>query len=233
MEERDAPIMVSGPNPEPATRMPVDDTLSDELHEAIAATQSLEELYGLMHESGFLGIQALSDGREVCWHGGLVQHGVMFVIEEPQAGAVDAPPLTGEDGELFEAMLASINLSRDMVFTAPLSPWPTPGGRALAPAEIASALPFMRRQIQLCSPGLLVFLGGNVARALTGSDASGFELRKQWFEYDTGGVGVPAKMLYHPGYLMKEVLQKEYAWADLLEIRRVLDGGDPFEVIEY
>lgn len=213
--------------------MAVHDTLSDELHEAISAAQSLGELYGLMKDSGFLGIQALSDGREVFWHGSLFEQGVMCVIEEPQSGAADAPPLTGEDGELFEAMLASINLSREAIFMAPLSPWPTPGGRALAPAEIASALPFMRRQIQLCRPGLLVFLGGNVARALSGSDASGFELRKQWMEYDAGDVSVPAKMLYHPGYLMKEVLQKEYAWADLLEIRRVLDGGDPFEVGEF
>jgi DNA polymerase len=214
-------------NSEPASRMATHDVLSDELHEAIANTQSLEDLYALMQESGFLGIQALSDGREVYWHGTLDDR-IMFVIEEPQSGPADAPPLTGEDGELLEAMLASIMLSRETIFMAPLSPWPTPGGRGLTPAEIAAALPFMRRQIQLCNPGLLVLVGGNVARALSGSDASGFELRQEWLEYDAGDIIVPAKMLYHPGFLMKEVLQKEYAWKDLLEIRRVIDGGDPF-----
>lgn len=207
--------------------MSADSPLSDELYEAIATTQSLDDLYALMQDSSFLGIQALSDGREVYFHGSL-DNRIMFVIEEPQSGPPDAPPLTGEDGELFEAMLASINLSRDMIFMSPLSPWPTPGGRGLAPAEIASALPFMRRQIQLCNPRVLVMLGGNVARALIGSTASGFDLRKEWLEYEADDIVVPAKMLYHPGFLMKEVLQKEHAWTDLLEIRRVLDGEDPF-----
>lgn len=209
--------------------MSADNPLSDELYEAISSAQSLDELYALMRDSSFLGIKALSDGREVYFHGSL-DNQIMFVIEDPQSGPPDAPPLTGEDGELLEAMLASVNLSREMIFIAPLSPWPTPGGRGLAPAEIASAMPFMRRQIQLCNPALLVMLGGNVARALTGSTASGFDLRQEWHEYDAGDIVVPAKMLYHPGFLMKEVLQKEYAWADLLEIRRVLDGGDPFAV---
>jgi DNA polymerase len=207
--------------------MAADDPLAPEIHEAIAQTGSLEELYALMRDSAFLGISALSDGREVFWDGSLATRAV-FVVEEPQAGLPDAPPLTGEDGEMYEAMLASIGLARGDVLTVPLSPWPTPGGRALTPQEMQATLPFMRRQVQLCDPAFLVLVGGNVARGMTGSEASGFDLRQGWLEYDTGETIVPAKMLYHPGFLMKEVLQKRHAWDDLLEIRRVLDGGDPF-----
>jgi DNA polymerase len=207
------------------------DPLPAELHERLAATGSLEELYALMQDSAFLGISALSDGRAVYWGGGLGS-GVMTLVEEPQSGPPDAPPLTGEDGELYERMLRSIGLSREDVFTAPLSPWPTPGGRQLMPEEMAATLPFARRHVALAKPRLLILLGGNVARAVTGSTESGFRLRQGWHEYDDGEVILPAKMLYHPGFLMKEVLQKQYAWEDLMEIRRVLDGGDPFAAPE-
>lgn len=198
--------------------------------EEIAATRSLDELYALMRETRFLGIQELADGREVYWHGTLSD--MMVIVEEPQTGPPDAPPLTGEDGQMYEAMLASIGLTREHVLTVPLSPWPTPGGRALTADEIAQALPFMRRQIRLAAPRFLVLLGGNVARALTGSEADGFDLRKGWLEYDDGEGVLPAKMLYHPGFLMKEVLQKRLAWDDLLDIQRVYEGGDPFAPTE-
>ena len=65
-------------------------------------------------------------------------------------------------------MLAAIGLDRTSVYIANIVPWRPPGNRTPTPQETAICLPFIRRQIELVDPDILVCLGGPSAQTLLG-----------------------------------------------------------------
>ena len=68
-------------------------------------------------------------------------------------------PFVGKAGQLLDRMLAAIGLDRSRVYIADIVPWRPPGNRTPTPEETLACLPFIRRQIELAAPEILVCLG--------------------------------------------------------------------------
>ena len=83
-------------------------------------------------------------------------------------------------------MLAAIELEREEVYIANVVPWRPPGNRTPSPQEAEICKPFIRRQIELVDPDVLVFLGGASAKLLAGTSDGILRLRGKWLGYDTG-----------------------------------------------
>ena len=144
----------------------------------------------------------------------------MFVGEAPGADE-DAlgEPFVGAAGQLLDNMLAALGLARgNDVFIANVLKCRPPGNRTPEPLEAAACRPYLDRQIELVSPGLIVALGKSAACTLLGVDASVASLRNRVHRYR----GTPLVVTYHPAYLLRTPGDKAKAWEDLLFARRTL-----------
>jgi uracil-DNA glycosylase len=148
---------------------------------------------------------------------------VMLVGEAPGADEDrEGRPFVGRSGELLEKMLAAIGLSRQAVYTANVVPWRPPGNRTPTQQETAACLPFVKRQIELVAPDILVCLGGPCAQTLLGQREGVLKLRGNWFEYRCGERVIRALVTLHPDYLLRHPLHKRLAWQDLLALKEAL-----------
>ncbi len=153
---------------------------------------------------------------------------IMFVGEAP--GAEEdrrGLPFVGPAGRLLDLMLGAIGLDRADTYITNMLYWRPPGNRSPTADEIATCLPFARRQIALVAPRVLVFVGGISAKALLERREGVTKLRGRWFNYEAEGLDKPidATALFHPAYLLRQPAQKREAWRDLLAIRARLDEG--------
>ena len=125
-------------------------------------------------------------------------------------------------------MLATIGLDRSTVYITNVIYWRPPGNRSPTPAEIATCQPFLERQIELIRPRLIVFVGGIAARGLLGVNEGVTKLRGRRLIYQLAdGTSVPALVMFHPAYLLRQPAHKRFAWRDLLAIQRLLNTTSP------
>ena len=137
----------------------------------------------------------------------------LFVGEGPGADEdAQGEPFVGQAGKLLDNMLAAIKLKRgNNVYIANIVKCRPPGNRTPEPDEIATCLPYLRQQIALIKPKLIVALGKTAATSLLGRDATLGSLRGTMHDFH----GTPLIVTYHPAYLLRSPAEKAKAWQDL------------------
>jgi uracil-DNA glycosylase family 4 len=189
--------------------------------DAARSAASLEELRAIL--ARFEGCALRSTAKQLVFADGNPQARVMFVGEAPgREEDLEGLPFVGRSGKLLDRMMAAIGIDRGSAYIANIIPWRPPGNRTPTPQESAICLPFIRRQIELADPDILVCLGGPAAQALLGSSEGILRTRGRWFVYYTGSREIRAIATLHPAYLLRQPLQKRLAWRDFLMIRRAL-----------
>lgn len=151
----------------------------------------------------------------------------LFIGEGPGAEEdARGEPFVGPAGKLLDAMLAAIDLQRGKdVYIANAVKCRPPGNRTPEPAEIATCAPYLKRQIALIQPRLIVLLGRAAAHALLGDVGSLASLRGQSFAYPApagSAYGIPLVVTYHPAYLLRTLPDKAKAWEDLCRARTLM-----------
>lgn len=126
-------------------------------------------------------------------------------------------PFVGRSGQLLDAMLAAVGMSRDTdVFITNVIKCRPPGNRNPKPEEIASCSPYLMRQIALLKPERILVLGRFAAQTLLGTDATIGSLRGRVHQLKTDeGTQIPLIVSYHPAYLLRSPSEKARAWQDL------------------
>jgi uracil-DNA glycosylase len=189
-------------------------SVEQEAREAAASAQNLTELREQLLRFSGCGLKATA--TQLVFGAGEAGAELMFVGEAPGADEDrQGIPFVGRAGQLLDKMLASIGLDRDKVYIANVVPWRPPGNRTPTPLETAACLPFIRRQIELVAPKILVCLGAPSAQTLLGSKEGITRLRGRWFDYLTGDARIKALAMLHPAYLLRQPAQKKLAWQDL------------------
>ena len=192
--------------------------------EAAATAASLEDLRSILQR--FEGCALRATATQVVFARGTPGARVMFVgeapgYEEDKSGL----PFVGRSGQLLDRMLAAIGLDESTVYIANIVPWRPPGNRTPTPQETAICLPFIRRQIELADPEILVCLGGPAMQTLLGIKDGITRSRGRWFSYDTGRREIRALATFHPAFLLRSPLQKRFAWRDFLALKKALADG--------
>jgi DNA polymerase len=184
--------------------------------------KTLDELKELLR--GFNGCALKQTATQLVFADGNPQARVMFVGEAPGRDEdIEGLPFVGRSGKLLDRMLAAIGLDRASVYIANIIPWRPPGNRTPTPQESAICLPFIRRQIELVDPDIVVCLGGPSSQTLLGLKDGITKTRGRWVSYDTGTREIRALPTFHPAFLLRSPLQKRLAWRDFLAIRKALD----------
>jgi uracil-DNA glycosylase len=141
---------------------------------------------------------------------------------------VQGEPFVGPAGQLLNKMIGGMGLSRADVYIGNIMNWRPDlpagadgvqsGNRPPNEAEMAHCLPYLRAQIDIVNPGLLVALGATAAKGLLGPRAFGAlgEVRGRWHEFG----GRPLMVTYHPSYILRNPVNrtKRLIWEDLLKV---------------
>jgi DNA polymerase len=144
---------------------------------------------------------------------------VVFVGEAPGAEEDrQGEPFVGRAGQLLNAMLRACGLSRQEVYIANVVKCRPPGNRDPEDDEAASCLPFLRRQLALIGPEVVVLLGRVAARHLLGITAPISSYRGRFRRWE----GMDVLPTFHPAYLLRNPQAKRESWEDLKLLRRRL-----------
>jgi uracil-DNA glycosylase len=190
------------------------------------AATSLEALRSLM--VSFDGCALKRTAIQLVFADGVPGSRVMFVGEAP-GGDEDriGRPFVGRAGQLLDRMLGAIGLDRQSVYIANVVPWRPPGNRTPTLQETQACLPFIRRQIDLAGPEVLVCLGASAVQTLLGVQGGITRVRGSWFEYNIeSGRTIRALAMFHPAYLLRQPAQKRLAWADMRALAKALEAGE-------
>ncbi|MEJ7930394.1 uracil-DNA glycosylase [Ramlibacter sp. AN1015] len=132
-------------------------------------------------------------------------------------------PFAGNDGVLLDNMLAALGVSRERgAYLTNVLKCRPPGNRMPEPAEVAACEPFLRRQVELLQPKVILAMGRFAPQVLAGSAEPLGRLRGQVHRY----AGIPVVTTYHPSYLLRNLPDKARSWSDLCLAYSVVPGGE-------
>lgn len=190
-----------------------------------AAADSLEALQAAMQQYDGCPLKATAKNTVFC--DGVAGAKIMLVGEAPgQDEDRQGKPFVGRSGQLLDAMLAAIGLSRDSnLYISNVVPWRPPGNRTPTPDEIALCEPFIRRHIELAKPDLLLLVGNISNKTLLGTQTGITKLRGTWQSYDPDGLAVKTLPLLHPAYVLRRPETKAAFWADLCALKKQLPAA--------
>lgn len=148
---------------------------------------------------------------------------VMCVGEAPGANEdAQGLPFVGRAGKLLDHLLLSVGLPREEVYICNVLKCRPPGNRNPATEEIERCSPFLRRQVALVAPDVIVAFGTFAARTLLDARESLGRLRGRTHAFE----GVPLVVTYHPAALLRNRGWTRPTWEDLQRVRQVLAGAD-------
>lgn len=155
---------------------------------------------------------------------------LMFVLLSP--GTDDGSDLMStEANELLSKMLAAINLSIDVVYITSLLKCGVPAQHTVSPFEIQQCNAYLKQQIQLIRPKLLVVLGETTIRCMLQQDSVLDDFRQQInanTPADAATVNqfesVPLFVSYSPQELLQQPENKRKAWLDLQQLKKLIES---------
>lgn len=147
----------------------------------------------------------------------------MVVGEAPGENEdLQGEPFVGQAGKLLDNMLRAIGLDRRRnVYIANVLKCRPPGNRNPEPQEVAQCEPFLRRQVELVQPRIILAMGRFAVQTLLQTQEPVGRLRGRVHRYHD----VPLVVTYHPAYLLRNLPDKAKAWADLCLAMDLMDGA--------
>jgi DNA polymerase len=162
----------------------------------------------------------LSGGRtQVVFGVGNPDADLMFIGEAPGRDEdLQGEPFVGRAGQLLTDIIKAMKLSREDVYIANVIKCRPPDNRNPEPDELDACRPWLRRQVALIQPRVIVTLGKFGLQSLTGRMYSISAIRGQWLEYE----GIKLMPTFHPAYLLRTPSAKKDVWQDMKKVMEVL-----------
>ncbi len=107
-----------------------------------------------------------------------------------------------------------MKLTRDDVYIANVIKCRPPENRNPEPDELDRCRPYLRRQVALIQPKVIVTLGRFGLQSLTEKSYAISSVRGQWLNYN----GIKLMPTYHPAYLLRTPSAKKEVWADMKKV---------------
>jgi uracil-DNA glycosylase family 4 len=145
---------------------------------------------------------------------------VMVIGEGPGVEEdLQGEPFVGRAGKLLNEILKAINFKREEVYIANVIKSHPPGNRTPTAEEMEACVPYLKKQIDLIKPKLILCLGLTAAQGLLKKRDSLTKMRGQLFEYR----GTKVMITYHPAALLRNPHWKRPCWEDVQKFRKLYD----------
>ena len=153
---------------------------------------------------------------------GVGDHNADWLVIGEAPGAEEdkqGEPFVGRAGKLLNSMLFACGLQREQVFIANILKCRPPNNRDPIPEEVAACSSYLRQQIDLIQPKIILAVGRIAAQNLLHTETPIGKMRGQQYEY--ADTGIPVVVTYHPAYLLRSPREKRKSWQDLQMAMRV------------
>ncbi|MBQ7309063.1 MAG: uracil-DNA glycosylase [Clostridia bacterium] len=146
---------------------------------------------------------------------------LMFIGEAPgQKEDESGIPFVGAAGKLLDKYLDAVDIPREDVYIANILKCRPPKNRDPKPEEEDMCIDYLREQVMAIRPKVIVCLGRISAMRIIKPDFKITAEHGKWF--DKNGYSVCA--VYHPAALLRDPRKKDEMLADMMAIKRRLDG---------
>lgn len=151
--------------------------------------------------------------------------GLCFVGEGPGADE-DAQgfPFVGAAGQLLDKMIAAMGIARDDVYVCNIVKCRPPKNRTPEPDEMSACMPYLKEQLALVQPRVIVALGKTALQGLFGTSESITRTRGRWRLYQGRIAVMPT---FHPAYLLRNPAAKREVWTDLQNVLKQMGRAVP------
>ncbi len=128
-------------------------------------------------------------------------------------------PFVGRAGQLLNKILVAVQLRREDVYICNILKCRPPNNRDPLPDEVDACEPFLKKQVEIMSPKLILCLGRVAAQTLLKTNATLSELRTNIYVYQ----GIRVLVTFHPAALLRNPNWKKPAWEDIQKMRKMYD----------
>lgn len=166
----------------------------------------------------------LHEGRTHSVYGGGPVDVQMMIVGEAPGADEDAQGIAfvGKAGNLLDRMIAAMGMKREQVYLCNIIKCRPPRNRSPRDDEIACCLPYLKEQIDLVKPTVILAMGSTAIRGLLGRTGI-TQLRGRWMLYNASHAAIPVMPTFHPAYLLREPRAKRPVWGDLQAVLKQLN----------
>ena len=140
---------------------------------------------------------------------------LMFIGEGPGADEDRlGRPFVGKAGMLLDKMICAMQFTREEVYIANIVKCRPPDNRLPAPEEADLCIGYLKRQIELIRPEVIVLLGATAVKYLLNVTTGISRMRGRWLSYEH----LPVMATFHPAFLLRQESAKRETWNDLQQV---------------
>lgn len=142
---------------------------------------------------------------------------IMLIGEGPGADEdKQGIPFVGKAGQLMNKAFEGLGIERDNVYIANIVKCRPPANRVPEDDEAAACLDYLRNQVILVRPKIIVLLGSTALKNILGKEYGITSARGKWIEKK----GILYMPTWHPAALLRDESKKIEFWRDLKEVIR-------------
>ncbi|QWK19526.1 MAG: uracil-DNA glycosylase [Hydrogenobacter thermophilus] len=147
---------------------------------------------------------------------------VVFVGEAPgEEEDKQKKPFVGKAGKYLNAKLQEVGMRREDVYITNVVKSRPPGNRKPTREEMLSCLPYLRKEIEIIKPKLIVCLGSTALEGLLGKALPITKYRGQVFEYPYSR-NIKVLLTYHPAYVLRNPSADSEFTEDMKKVKALL-----------
>jgi uracil-DNA glycosylase family 4 len=159
---------------------------------------------------------------KIVWGEGSLHARLVFVGEAPgEEEDRQGRPFVGRSGQLLTKMIEGMGLRREDVYICNVLKTRPPNNATPTAREIELCEPYLREQIAIIDPEVIVTLGLPASRAILHTDESMTRMRGRWRGYTLpSGRVVPVMPTFHPAYILRNYTEetRRQVWSDLQQV---------------
>lgn len=142
---------------------------------------------------------------------------IMFIGEGPGADEdSQGIPFVGKAGQLMNKAFQGLEIDREKVYITNIVKCRPPSNRVPEEEEATACLGYLRSQVLLVKPKIIVLLGSTALKNILGKDYGITASRGKWIEQK----GICYMPTWHPAALLRDENKKIEFWKDLKEVRK-------------
>ncbi|MFR0823255.1 MAG: uracil-DNA glycosylase [Clostridia bacterium] len=158
--------------------------------------------------------------KHIVFGTGNKQATVMFIGEGPGADEdSQGIPFVGKAGQLMNKAFEGLGLQRQEVYIANIVKCRPPANRVPEADEAEACLDYLRNQVILVKPKIIVLLGSTALKNILGKEYGITKVRGSWIERK----GILYMPTWHPAALLRDESKKLEFWKDLKEVKNKIE----------
>lgn len=148
---------------------------------------------------------------------------VMFIGEGPGADEdIEGEPFVGKAGKLMNQAFIGLGISRDKIYIANIVKCRPPNNRTPLKEESQACLDYLRNQVMIIKPKIVVLLGNTALKNILGEEYGITSMRGKWIDKK----GIKYMPTFHPAALLRDESKKIDFWKDLEIVKKEADKNN-------